>query len=99
MFKLDTLTVKNFMSVGNTTQAIDFNRNDLTRARRADCDRVNHNKYGHNHGDDGDNRQRATAFRYFTADFLKRKLRPLYSRSCWCRPDTDLGHFDGIHRY
>ena len=30
MFKLDTLTVKNFMSVGNTTQAIDFNRNDLT---------------------------------------------------------------------
>ena len=30
MFKLNTLTVKNFMSVGNTTQAIDFNRNDLT---------------------------------------------------------------------
>ena len=30
MFKLDTLTVKNFMSVGNTPQAIDFNRNDLT---------------------------------------------------------------------
>ena len=30
MFKLDTLTVKNFMSVGNTTQAVDFNRNDLT---------------------------------------------------------------------
>ena len=30
MFKLDTLTVKNFMSVGNTTQAIDFNRNNLT---------------------------------------------------------------------
>jgi len=30
MFKIDTLTVKNFMSVGNTTQAIDFNRNDLT---------------------------------------------------------------------
>ena len=30
MFKLDTLTVKNFMSVGNTTQAIDFNRNDPT---------------------------------------------------------------------
>ncbi len=30
MFKLNTLTVKNFMSVGNTTQAVDFNRNDLT---------------------------------------------------------------------
>ncbi len=30
MFKINTLTVKNFMSVGNTTQAIDFNRNDLT---------------------------------------------------------------------
>jgi len=30
LFKIDTLTVKNFMSVGNTTQAIDFNRNDLT---------------------------------------------------------------------
>ena len=30
MFKLDTLTVKNFMSVGNHTQAVDFNRNDLT---------------------------------------------------------------------
>lgn len=30
MFKIDTLTVKNFMSVGNTTQAVDFNRNDLT---------------------------------------------------------------------
>ena len=30
MFKLDNLTVKNFMSVGNSTQAIDFNRDDLT---------------------------------------------------------------------
>ena len=30
MFRLNTLTVKNFMSVGNTTQAVDFNRNDLT---------------------------------------------------------------------
>jgi DNA repair exonuclease SbcCD ATPase subunit len=30
MFKINTLTVKNFMSVGNQTQAIDFNRNDLT---------------------------------------------------------------------
>ena len=30
MFKINTLTVKNFMSVGNTTQAVDFNRNDLT---------------------------------------------------------------------
>ena len=30
MFKVNTLTVKNFMSVGNQTQAIDFNRNDLT---------------------------------------------------------------------
>ena len=30
MFKIDTLTVKNFMSVGNTTQAVDFNRQDLT---------------------------------------------------------------------
>tara|TARA_B100000242_G_C43054196_1_gene492873 strand:- start:1020 stop:2789 length:1770 start_codon:yes stop_codon:yes gene_type:complete len=30
MFKLNSLTVKNFMSVGNSTQALDFNRNDLT---------------------------------------------------------------------
>ena len=30
MFKIDSLTAKNFMSVGNTTQAIDFNRQDLT---------------------------------------------------------------------
>ena len=30
MFNLYSITVKNFMSVGNSTQAIDFNRNDLT---------------------------------------------------------------------
>jgi DNA repair exonuclease SbcCD ATPase subunit len=30
MFKIKTLTVKNFMSVGNTTQAVDFDRKDLT---------------------------------------------------------------------
>ena len=30
MINLETLTVKNFMSVGNVTQAIDFNRKDLT---------------------------------------------------------------------
>ena len=30
MFKINTLTVKNFMSIGNQTQAIDFNRDDLT---------------------------------------------------------------------
>ena len=30
MIHLRDLTVKNFMSVGNTTQAIDFDRNDLT---------------------------------------------------------------------
>jgi DNA repair exonuclease SbcCD ATPase subunit len=30
MFKLKNLTVKNFMSVGNATQAIDFDRKDLT---------------------------------------------------------------------
>ena len=30
MFCIKTLTVKNFMSVGNTTQAVDFNRRDLT---------------------------------------------------------------------
>ena len=30
MFQLNTLTVKNFMSVGNQTQAVDFNRRDLT---------------------------------------------------------------------
>jgi DNA repair exonuclease SbcCD ATPase subunit len=29
-FTIKTLTVKNFMSVGNATQAVDFNRNDLT---------------------------------------------------------------------
>jgi len=30
MFKIKTLTVKNFMSVGNATQAVHFDRNDLT---------------------------------------------------------------------
>jgi DNA repair exonuclease SbcCD ATPase subunit len=30
MFKIKTLTVKNFMSVGNTTQAVDFDKNFLT---------------------------------------------------------------------
>jgi DNA repair exonuclease SbcCD ATPase subunit len=30
MLQLNTLTVKNFMSVGNATQAVDFNRRDLT---------------------------------------------------------------------
>ena len=30
MFSLNSITVKNFMSVGNSTQAIDFNRDDLT---------------------------------------------------------------------
>jgi len=30
MFKIKNLTVKNFMSVGNATQAIDFDRRDLT---------------------------------------------------------------------
>ena len=29
-FKIKDLTVKNFMSVGNTTQAVNFDRNDLT---------------------------------------------------------------------
>ena len=30
MIKLKTLTARNFMSVGNVTQAVDFDRNDLT---------------------------------------------------------------------
>jgi DNA repair exonuclease SbcCD ATPase subunit len=30
MFKIKTLTVKNFMSVGNATQAVNFDRRDLT---------------------------------------------------------------------
>ena len=30
MFKIKSLTVKNFMSVGNATQAVDFDRKDLT---------------------------------------------------------------------
>ncbi len=30
MLKLKSLSVKNFMSVGNATQGIDFDRNDLT---------------------------------------------------------------------
>ena len=30
MIKLKDLTVKNFMSVGNVTQAIDFNKEQLT---------------------------------------------------------------------
>lgn len=29
-FQIKNLTVKNFMSVGNATQAVDFDRNDLT---------------------------------------------------------------------
>ncbi len=30
MIRINKLTVKNFMSVGNTTQGIDFDRQDLT---------------------------------------------------------------------
>ena len=30
MINIKTLTVKNFMSVGNSTQAVDFDRKDLT---------------------------------------------------------------------
>ena len=30
MFTIKDLTVKNFMSVGNATQAVKFNRTDLT---------------------------------------------------------------------
>ena len=30
MFKVKNLTVKNFMSVGNATQAVNFSRKDLT---------------------------------------------------------------------
>ena len=30
MFKIRTLAVKNFMSVGNATQAVQFDRRDLT---------------------------------------------------------------------
>ena len=30
MFKIKDLTVRNFMSVGNTTQAVHFDRRDLT---------------------------------------------------------------------
>ena len=30
MFKIKDLTVKNFMSVGNSTQAVNFDRRDLT---------------------------------------------------------------------
>ena len=30
MFRIKHLTVKNFMSVGNATQAVNFNRTDLT---------------------------------------------------------------------
>ena len=30
MFKIKNLTVKNFMSVGNATQAVNFDRSDLT---------------------------------------------------------------------
>ena len=30
MFKIKDLTVRNFMSVGNTTQAVNFDRQDLT---------------------------------------------------------------------
>lgn len=30
MFKIKSLTVKNFMSIGNVTQSVDFNQHDLT---------------------------------------------------------------------
>ena len=30
MIKIKSLTVKNFMSVGNTTQGVDFNKQQLT---------------------------------------------------------------------
>ena len=30
MIRIQDLTVKNFMSVGNTTQAVDFNKQQLT---------------------------------------------------------------------
>ena len=30
MFKIKNITVKNFMSVGNQTQAVDFDKNHLT---------------------------------------------------------------------
>ena len=30
MLKINSLTVKNFMSVGNATQAVNFDRSDLT---------------------------------------------------------------------
>jgi DNA repair exonuclease SbcCD ATPase subunit len=38
MFKINTLTVKNFMSVGNQTQAVDFDRKDLTLVLGANLD-------------------------------------------------------------
>ena len=30
MFQINSMTVKNFMSVGNATQAVNFDRRDLT---------------------------------------------------------------------
>jgi len=38
LFKINTLTVKNFMSVGNQTQAVDFDRKDLTLVLGANLD-------------------------------------------------------------
>lgn len=38
MFKVKTLTVRNFMSVGNVTQAVDFDRQDLTLVLGANLD-------------------------------------------------------------
>ena len=40
MFKLNTLTCKNFMSVGNQTQAVDFDRRDLTLVLGENLDRA-----------------------------------------------------------
>ena len=37
-FKVKTLTVKNFMSVGNVTQSVDFDRQDLTLVLGANLD-------------------------------------------------------------
>ena len=38
MFKINALSVKNFMSVGNQTQAVDFDRKDLTLVLGANYD-------------------------------------------------------------
>jgi DNA repair exonuclease SbcCD ATPase subunit len=50
MFRIKTQTVKNFMSIGNGTQALDFDRQDLTLVLGKNVDLGGHEGEGHRNG-------------------------------------------------